>query len=200
MKWVGLTGGIATGKSTVAQMLRYRQIEVVDADHVAHAVMAQGTPCFQEIVRTFGEGILNAKGEIDRTHLGSRVFGNLDQKKKLESIVHPEVRKRAQQERARLQAAGHALAFYDVPLLFEKNLTQEFNSVVLVYSPVDLQRQRLKLRNQHLSERDIEMRIASQIDIEAKISLSDYVIRNLAGLDELERQVEKMLKHYQAHE
>jgi dephospho-CoA kinase len=192
VKWIGLTGGIATGKSTVAMILREMGHPVVDADELARTVVKPGTPVgdatLVRVAQVFGPEILNPDGSLDRSRLGQKVFQDPDLRLKLEAILHPEIQKLRASERRRLENDGFPMAFYDVPLLFEKHLESEFDHVVLVYTSEFLQRERLKARD-HLGDEEISARLAAQWPIEEKKKRADYVILNSSGKDELRAQV-----------
>jgi dephospho-CoA kinase len=123
---VGLTGGIGSGKSTFAAALRARGVPVLDADALARAAVAPGSPALAEIARAFGSGVLTPDGALDRARVAAIVFADPEARRRLEAITHPAVRRAMLEETARLVAAGHALAFYDVPLLYEKARRADF--------------------------------------------------------------------------
>ncbi|MCC7404410.1 MAG: dephospho-CoA kinase [Bdellovibrionales bacterium] len=189
MKWVGLTGGMGTGKSTVAQLLRERGFAVVDADDLARRAVAANTEGFKQVVAAFGTEVVGASGELDRSRLGKFVFQRPDQLLRLEKIIHPIVRQLALAERDRLAQSGCHVAFYDVPLLFEKNLENMFDEVILVYAPESAQVSRVVKRDR-LSEAEVRARLAAQIPIEEKRRRADRVIDNSGTLEELRRQVQ----------
>jgi dephospho-CoA kinase len=193
MKWVGLTGGIATGKSLVASYIRELGYSVIDADQLAHNALIVGTECYNDIVKLFGNKILNLDQSINRKSLGDIVFTNKVDLNRLENIVHPYVQKKANEERRRLEANGHELAFYDVPLLFEKELQNQFTCTVLVYSPLEIQRERIRLRDK-LNKEDIEKRISSQIPIEDKKEKSDFIIYNTSNVADLKKEVKLLIQ------
>ena len=192
MKWIGLTGGIGSGKSTVAKMLRELGEPVIDADDLAHEVMACGGTAYSDIVKLFGKGILNSAHEIDRKKLGNMVFSDKNLLKNLESIVHPRVRELSQKRRRELESRGFARAFYDVPLLFEKNLQNQFDTSVLVYCSESLQKQRIRERN-GLNDEEIDRRLSAQIPIDEKRQRADFVIDNSGSLADLKSEVRKIL-------
>lgn len=192
MKWIGLTGGIATGKSSVTKVLRTLGYPVIDADEVSHAVTAKGQPALVEIFKTFGEKVKVPDGSLDRKALGQLVFGKPELLKKLENIVHPLVIARVIEEREKLEKAGATVAFYDVPLLFEKNMELLFDAVVLVYASEDQQLARLMDRNK-LGRQDAEARLKSQWPIEVKRKRSTHVIDNSGSLTELSKEVQRVL-------
>lgn len=186
MIWVGLTGGIASGKSTVANILKEMGIPVVDADQLAHAALRHHQ---LKIVATFGPEILGSDQTIDRRKLGSKIFADPKLRKVLESLTHPYIRAQVAEQKKRLQASGVPLAVYDVPLLFESDLAKQFDHVLLVYSPAAVSVQRMMARN-GLTQAEAQQRIANQMDIEKKKALADTVIDNQGDLLALRRQVE----------
>lgn len=192
MKWIGLTGGIATGKSTVSEMLRRQSYEVVDADAEARLVVGPGTEGLSKLVQEFGKQILNSDQTLDRAQLAQIVFKNPAAKNKLEEITHPLIQNEVAKKKKLLEMQGAAMAFYDVPLLFEKKLQSQFDAVVLVYCPRSLQIERMKKRNAW-SENEILLRLDSQIDIEVKKGMADFVIDNSKDLVFLQQEVMRTL-------
>jgi dephospho-CoA kinase len=190
MKWIGLTGGIASGKSTVAQILRQKSVPVIDADQLAHQALAVNKP---DLIHMFGPAILGANGDIDRRQLGDIVFSSPQKLKQLEALVHPWVQSQVRQLKQQMQDQGVAMAVYDVPLLFEKGLQEQFDQVVLVYAPRTTMKERLIKRN-HLSETEADLRLDRQWDIEDKKNQSDYVIHNEGDFVHLEELVDAWLK------
>lgn len=192
MKWIGLTGGIASGKSSVASRLKARGYAVVDADELARRAVAAGTPGLQKITRVFGPDVIGKDGELDRVAVGRLIFANPDLRRALEEIIHPEVRRLSLEEKNKIAAKGALIAFYDVPLLFEKKMEKSFDSIVVVASSEELQRTRLGLRNK-LSKEEIENRLVAQLPIAQKIPLAEFVIRNDGSLEDLDHNVENFL-------
>jgi len=193
MKWIGLTGGIATGKSTVAQVLRAQGCSVIDADQLARQAVAKGSEGFQRVVRVFGSEVLNSKGDLDRNRLGKAVFSDPKLRDELEKIIHPLVRQLALAEKSRLKSKGLDQAFYDVPLLFEKNLEALFDQVLLVYAPEETQIERMKTRD-GFSEKEARKRLAAQVPIEEKKKRAGTVIENTGTLEDLERNIVEYLR------
>lgn len=197
MFWVGLTGGIATGKSTVAAILQKKGIPVVMADRLAHAAMAPHSAAAKAIAKRFGASVLLADGGIDRPRLGGMlsalsVTEGAKARQDLESIVHPEVRKLAQAEREKLAKAGHTVAFYEVPLLFENNMQPLFDAVVCLASDPASQVARL-MQRASMTEDEAKKRIQWQKPQAEKIAGSDFVIWNNGDTADLEKQVEATL-------
>lgn len=193
---IGLTGGIASGKSTVAQMLRGMGIPIVDADLEARRVVEKGEAAYQLIIEAFSSDILTENGEIDRVKLGSIVFHDEQKRMQLNAIVHPAVRERMNQQKENFIAAGHHVVVLDIPLLFESKLTKMVNKTLLVYVEENIQLQRLMSRNQ-LSEPEAIARIQSQIPLKNKLELADAVINNNGTIEESKEQLIKILTKWQ---
>jgi dephospho-CoA kinase len=189
---VGLTGGIATGKSTFSALLRARGAPVVDADALARAVVEPGTPALAEIVRAFGEGVLREDGTLDRKLLGARVFADPAARRRLEAITHPAIRAAMVGEALRLAAEGHALLFYDAPLLFEVGLDSSLDSVVVVWAPRAVQVDRL-VRRDGMSAADAEARLAAQLPIDDKAARADFVVENAGAPEALASKADRLL-------
>lgn len=194
---LGLTGGIATGKSTVASLLRDRGIKVIDADVIAREVVEPGKPAYKVIVRHFGADILKPDGNINRKKLGDIVFSNDAERQVLNAIVHPEVRKLMQEQAEQAKQAGEPLVFLDIPLLFESKLQHMVEKIVVVYVPEEVQLHRLMERDE-LDEEQAKKRLRSQLPIEQKKQAADFVIDNQGSREETARQVDEMLDRLQA--
>ncbi len=184
MMWVGLTGGIASGKSTVTKMLREKKISVICADEVAKSVVQHGTVGFEKVVDLFGDQVIGQDGELNRKKIGELVFNRPDLLVKLERIVHPLVKKEVGRQKKDLESQGCQLCFYDVPLLFEKKMEDDFDQIVLVYCDEATQKKRLMARN-NMSESDAEVRLKAQIPIDEKLHRSDYILKNSGTLENL---------------
>lgn len=193
MKWVGLTGGIATGKSAVSELLRSQGIAVIDADQVAREVVAPGTPGLSEVLSRFGSHLRKADGSLDRKALGASVFGNKKNLMDLENILHPLIQHRVKLLKEELVQAHVPLAFYDVPLLFEKKMAGQFDSTVLVWCTPEQQVERLMKRD-GLNRAEADRRIAAQISILEKKKLAHHLIDNSKSLSHLAAEVGKVLK------
>ncbi len=183
MRLIGLTGGIATGKSTFAGLLRARGLPVVDADELSRAA-ARTPPVLAAIAREFGPDFLDAGGQLDRKKMGALVFGDPDARRRLEAILHPAIRAAMAEETARLERDGHPLAFYDTPLLFEAGLGDQVECVVVIYAPRIEQLERVTRRD-GLSWPEAQARLAAQLDIEEKARLADVVVDNTLAPDTL---------------
>lgn len=190
--WVGLTGGIASGKSTVTKMLREKKIAVICADEVAKAVVQHGTNGFEKVVDLFGDQVIGPDGELNRKKIGDLVFNRPEMLTKLERIVHPLVKKEVGRQRKALEQQGCQLCFYDVPLLFEKKMEDDFDQIVLVYCDEATQKQRLMSRNK-LSESEADARLKAQVPIDEKLHRSDYIIKNSGTLENLAANLDEYL-------
>jgi len=188
---IGLTGGVASGKSTVSAMLAELGAVVVDADLLARDVVAPGTTGLAEIVDAFGGEVLTADGGLDRPAMGARVFADEAARRRLEAIVHPRVRARA----AELEAAAEPddVVVHDIPLLAETGQGAAFDAVVVVDVPVEAQVQRmLELRG--MSREEAESRVAAQADRADRLAVATYVVENTGTLDELRRRVREVFE------
>ncbi|HVY27424.1 MAG TPA: dephospho-CoA kinase [Polyangiaceae bacterium] len=188
----GLTGGIGSGKSTVARLLRERGVPVVDADELAREAVAPGSAGLSEVVAAFGADVLDGAGALDRQRLGERVFADAEARKRLNSITHPIVRRLSQERFAELDRQGVELAAYDVPLLFEVGLDTVLRPTVVVASSQATQLARVSARD-GLSEAAVLARIAAQMPLSEKRRRADHVLENDGTLEELGRQVDALL-------
>ncbi len=193
MKWIGLTGGIGTGKSTVAKLLRDSGFSVVDADELAHEAVKKNSPGLQAVLKEFGFNIQTKDGELDRSAMAAVVFNTKENLKRLEDIVHPIVRKLAEEKRRVLEAKGVQVAFYDVPLLFEKKMEPMFDSIVVVASKLENQVARLKA-NRGWSDEEIKRRLDSQLTMAEKINAAHFTIHNDSSLENLKSEVTALIK------
>ena len=179
----GLTGGIATGKSTVAGFLAQAGAAIIDADKIAHSVVRKGQSAWEKIVAHFGEAVLNPEGEINRVLLGDIIFKDKEQKAVLNGIVHPEVFKEMSRQIDDAAAARPGeVIILDVPLLIESGMHASMAEVVLVYTPQAVQLRRLMERD-GLNEADARARIDSQMPIEGKRAHASILIDNSADLN-----------------
>lgn len=185
----GLTGGIASGKSTVSKMLADAGARVIDADRIARQVVQKGQPAWQDIVRHFGPSILNPDGQINRGALGAIIFNDRDAQKILNGIVHPRVFETMQHDIRQL-AIDHPgdLVILDVPLLIESDWHNSLPVVILVYVPQAVQQDRL-MRRDGLSAGDALARIRAQMPIDAKREHADYIIDNTGERNATRQQV-----------
>jgi len=189
---IGLTGGIASGKSTVAQMFQQCGITVVDADVIAKEAVEQGMPAYQKIVETFGQGVLLETGDIDRRKLGEIVFANEEKRLQLNAIVHPEVRKMMIKQRDEAIRAGERFVVLDIPLLYESGLEHLTDKVIVVWVPKELQLERLMKRNR-FNEDEALNRIHAQHSLDEKKKRADAVIDNSGSLKDTEAQLHQLL-------
>jgi len=197
---VGLTGGIATGKSTVVRMLVKKGARVIDHDALVHALQEPGRPVWTRIVETFGRGILDDGGRIDRKKLGGLVFGSEDRRRALEGIVHPAVLEEAERERERIRREdGQAIVLSDIPLLLEVGMQGLFDLILLVYAPPEVQIARVMKRN-HLTRDEAAARLAAQMPIDEKLKRADVVIRNDGTMKELQTRVDEIWEELLARE
>ncbi len=172
---VGLTGGIASGKSTVAGFLREAGCPVLDADQLGHLVLEKGHPAFDEVIRTFGKDLLDGNGDIDRKRLGARVFDNPEERARLEAITHPAIAALAKRGMEIIAERGEPLAFYEAALLVETGIWKSLTKLVVVSCSVETQVARLLARD-GMSKEAAAVRIASQHPLEEKVKVADYVI------------------------
>ncbi|MBI5070511.1 MAG: dephospho-CoA kinase [Deltaproteobacteria bacterium] len=177
MRLIGLTGGIATGKSTFARALRDLGVPVIDADRLSREAVAAGTPALAEVARLFGPEVVGPDGELDRRQVAARVFGDAAARARLEAVIHPAVREAMRRETERLAGAGHDLAFYDVPLLYEVGLDRELEAVAVVWAPREAQLERMAARD-GFSRAEGEARLAAQLPIDEKAARADLLVRN----------------------
>jgi dephospho-CoA kinase len=187
---VALSGGIGTGKSTVAAMLRELGAVVIDADALVREVQEPGSLAIDEIVEAFGPGIVRQGGELDREKLGALVFRDPEARKRLEAIVHPRVRALMARRIQEAQASGATLIVLDIPLLFEGG-RRGFETTILVYAPEALQIERQVARNGYGRDEALR-RVRAQMPIEEKRKLADFVVDNSGSLEETRRQVREL--------
>ncbi len=192
LRWIGLTGGIATGKSSVAEILRQQGVPVVDADEVARLVVAKGSRGLEQVAMEFGETVLSEDGSLDRAALGKIVFGDAKKLALLEGLLHPLIRTHVDQVKLDLEKRGHVLAVYDVPLLFEKQMESMFESIIVVSCRPEQQVERL-MKRMKLSEAEAKHRIGQQLKLEDKVKKADFVIDNSGPVENLERQVTALI-------
>jgi len=189
---VGLTGGIATGKSTVADMLRQRGVTVLDADLVAREVVAPGQPALAAIVEHFGEGVLQEDGSLDRAALGARVMGDPEARGVLEGITHPVIIATLLERLAALHAAGEALAVVEAALMVESGSYAHYGELWVVTCPTEVQLQRLMARDR-FDRATAERWIGAQLPLADKEAVADRVLHNGGSLGQLRSQVEAAL-------
>jgi dephospho-CoA kinase len=195
MLLVGLTGGIASGKSTVSAMLAERGAEVIDADHIARQVVMPGTPAWCKIREHFGPGVLHPDGQIDRQALADLVFADKSKLALLNEITHPAIFARIAD---RLEEYQHqdVVVILDAALLFEAGLASGVDVVIVTLSPREIQVERLAARG--MGERDASNRIGAQLEPEKRLAGADIVIDNSGSLEKLGRRVDEVWEELQA--
>jgi dephospho-CoA kinase len=186
----GLTGSIATGKSTVSAILKDLGAFIVDADKIARDVVSPGMKAWEEIVRVFGKDVLQKTGEIDRESLARIVFNDSVMRGKLEEIIHPEVMRVIDEEIRSIKSnSSNAVLILDVPLLIEVGMHKGMSEVIVVYCPEDMQIMRLMLRD-NISREEALTKVRAQMPIEEKRRLATLLIDNSSSVDETRKQVE----------
>lgn len=188
---VGLTGGIASGKSAVSARMAERGALVIDADILARQALAQGSAGLAEVVQIFGEDVLGEDGSLDRPGLGRIVFNDADARERLNSIVHPRVR--AEAARLREQAEPGTVVVEDIPLLVETGQQDRFDVVVVVQAP-EQERVRRIVENRGTTEEDARSRIAAQATDVQRAAVADVVLENSGSLDALHAQVDRLME------
>ena len=196
MKLLGLTGGIASGKSTVAAILRRLGAAIINADELSREVVQPEQDAWKEIITAFGPDILQEDKTLDRRKLRKIVFDNPEARKKLEAIIHPRVRALAERRISELAVAGNSIIVYEVPLLFEGQIHLWLRPVILVACEIETQKKRLVERD-HLTEIEAKQHLDAQMSLEEKRRLADYVIENDGNLKDLEQQVRAVLHKVQ---
>jgi len=189
----GLTGGLASGKSTVAARFRERGVSVIDADKLAREVVAPGSPGLAEVVRAFGEDILLPDGSLDRAKLGARVFSDPASRRVLNGILHPRIGELTMARAAELAARGERLACYEAALLVENGLADAFRPLVVVAVPEEVQVARAMVRDGS-TEAEARARLLAQKPLADKIAVADHVIDNAGSREETERQADRVLQ------
>ena len=179
---VGLTGGIATGKSLVAGELKRCGAAVIDADRISREIVEPGKPAYNDIVKEFGPGIIQPDGTVDRKALGNIVFCDPVALDRLNSITHPRIRERIREEAGRLSAGGDAIVVLDIALLIEMGVRYEVEKIIVVYCDDEQQVQRLMERD-NLTRVEAQKRLSCQMDIKEKLKYADYVIDNSGPMD-----------------
>ena len=189
MKIIGLTGGIASGKSTVSKILINRGYEVIDADAIARELQVKGSPLLGELVKIFGPDILDGEGSLNRVKLGTIIFSDESARIKVDELFLPAVKK---EFRRRIAQSEAQILFLDVPLLFEAGFDDLTDANLVVFTSVDTQVKRLKARN-NITGEEAMMRIGSQMPTDEKIKRADFTINNDGKMYDLEENVEEFL-------
>lgn len=192
MKLVGLTGGIGSGKSTVARMLTDAGFPVVDADKIAREIMEPGSPVLDRVAAQFGDDLILDDGSLDRAGLAARAFATKDATEKLNSITHPAIRAESQRRFDAAAQRGEAAVIYDMPLLVDIGLNKDMDLTVVVDVDVE-ERVRRLVHSRGLSEQDARARIAQQVDDETRLAAADIIIDNNGGIEDLEPQVRSLI-------
>ncbi|MDS9471724.1 dephospho-CoA kinase [Sporosarcina pasteurii] len=192
---IGLTGSIASGKSTISSLLRKKGYPIVDADEIARLVVEPGTAVIEEIRRTFGQEVIRADGSLHRERLGQLVFGNGKNRKKLNTIIHPAIRTEMLRQRDKHISNGANTIIMDIPLLFESKLQSFVDKILVVTVTPEVQKERLIARN-GLTEKEANDRINAQFSLEIKEAGADAVINNNGTIEESEIQLEAILKKW----
>ena len=192
MKWIGLTGGIASGKSTASQIIRGLGITVIDADHIAHEVVSIGSVGLERVRLAFGPGVLNSDGSLNRKELGNKIFSDKNSRDLLESILHPLIQAEVQKQKSQSEKNGEEIVFYDVPLLFEKNLQSQFDDTVLITCSEKTQIERMRSRNGY-AEDEALARLSSQLPLSEKEKMATVIIQNEGTFDDLKNEIEKYI-------
>jgi dephospho-CoA kinase len=197
---IGLTGGIGTGKSTVARMLTKLGAALIDADAIVRELQARGSPVLGEIVEAFGRQVLDADGELDRETLGAIVFRDPEARTRLNAIVHPRVGAELARRTREVQQAGAPLVVLDIPLLFESSGSGAqvakrigLDAIVVVYAPQEVQIER-QIAREGYDREEARRRIGAQRSVEEKRALADFVIDNSGSLEETEQQVRALFE------
>ncbi|MCM2589561.1 dephospho-CoA kinase [Rossellomorea marisflavi] len=189
---IGLTGGIASGKSTVSAFLQDKGYTIIDADLAARMVVEVGQPAYLAIVEAFGKGILQENGQIDRAGLGAIIFNDQSKRNLLNGIVHPAVRSMMLSHKDEAIENGKQTVIMDIPLLFESDLTWMVDRTIVVTVEEDVQLSRLMKRNE-LTEEEAASRISSQLPLREKAEKADAVIDNNGSVEDTLKQVEELL-------
>lgn len=192
---IGLTGSIATGKSTVASMFMDLGIPVIDADRIAREVVEPGEEAYKKVVETFGEEILLEDRSLNRPKLGRIVFSDEEKRNQLNSIVHPAIRKRMLEKRDAYLKKGERCVVLDIPLLFESKLEHFVDKIIVVYVDENVQLKRLLERNQ-LTKEEALQRIRSQMPVKDKLELADAAIDNNGTIEHSFKQLKEILQKW----
>lgn len=197
MKKIGLTGGIGSGKSTVAKLLEHEGFPVVDADKIAREIMEPGSPVLDEVAAAFGDDLINEDGSLDRGELARRAFVDKPSTEKLNSITHPAIRAESERRFAAAEAAGEPAVIYDMPLLVELGMHRAMDLTVVVDVDAEERVRRLTM-SRGLDEADARARIAQQIDDATRKAAADIIIDNNGDEENLKPQVEKLVQQIRA--
>ncbi|MEQ6342993.1 MAG: dephospho-CoA kinase [Gammaproteobacteria bacterium] len=195
---IGLTGGIGSGKTTVADSFAALGVPVIDADKIAHELTIPGQPALQDIVSAFGSDILHGDGQLDRARLRAIVFNDAARRKQLEAILHPLIRAEMRRRIAYIEASATPYCILSIPLLLETGQTELVDRILVVDTPEDLQYQRVRVRN-GLPDAEIAAIIHAQVSREQRLAAADDIIVNDDGLEELHQHVLELHQCYLKH-
>lgn len=193
MKWIGLTGGVATGKSTAAALLKGLGLPVIDADQIAHKLSETGESGYEKILSHFGKNILNKDRSINRKQLGQIIFSDPQLKLDLENILHPLIKQETQLQKKQYEQKGSQICLYDVPLLFEKNLATDFDHTILIWCDRETQLERM-IKHRDLTKEEASLRIQNQLPMVDKVKMATYCVDNSGDMEDLEKQIQKLVK------
>ncbi len=189
---VGLTGGIATGKSTVTQMFKSIDIPVVETDKIAKDMLMKGTEGYEEVIAFFSKSILLTDNEINRKKLAQIVFSNPQRRKRLNEIVHPRVKSIVKTEIQKYKELGTKMIVIDVPLLFETDFIDLVDKTIVVYTTYKRQKERL-MERERIDKEYAEIKISAQMPLNRKVDLADYVIDNSASILNTRKEFNKIV-------
>lgn len=196
MKWIGLTGGIATGKTTVEKLVQSLGVPVIDADQLAHNAVQPGKAGLKSIESYFGSHYITSEGNLDRKKMGQLVFNDNQARLELERLLHPLIQTDVKKLRNKYENQNYQSCVYSVPLLFEKKLEDQFDLIITVWCDPHVQLERLMARN-NLSTEEAQLRINAQLPFWMKIKKSNFCIDNSTNLRDLEVQVKSLVeKHF----
>ncbi|MBE9562162.1 MAG: dephospho-CoA kinase [Proteobacteria bacterium] len=190
---IGLTGGIASGKSTISNSFKQLGVTIIDADEIAHDLVRPNQPLLEVIATTFGDKIILADGNLDRTKLRQLIFSNPEQRQQLEAILHPAIKQTMQTQANKL---NNCYCILSIPLLLETQQMDMVDQVLVVDCPLELQRERLQQRD-NISTVEIEQILQAQANRNARLAIANEVIYNNSTLDDLQQQVLVLHKQYQ---
>ncbi len=191
MKWIGITGGIGVGKSSVCKIITEKKLPTIEADNIIRKTLLQDHEVQNDIINVFGKEILDHEGQLDRKKVASAAFSNKAKLSELEQIIHPKLANLVKLKRDLLKKKGYKIAFYEAPLLFEKQMQDQFDEIILVAAKENLVIKRLLKRG--LEKNDILLRMKHQLPQKDKLALVSYVIWNNSSLYDLKKACCKVL-------
>ncbi len=192
-KIIGLTGGIASGKSTISSLFHEHGVAIIDADLISREVVQPNTPGLAQIADAFGDHLITPTGQLDRKRLGSIIFNDVQKREHLNAIIHPLVAARFLEDIQAHSRANQQWVIYDAALIVENNLQTGFEGLIVVSCDLEIQKERLMRRNQ-LSEIEANERIASQFPLQKKIEVANWIIDNSGTLEDSKKQVKDLFK------